>query len=107
MTETQTISKTGHHYQETVIQPTYSEQGYTLHKCTGCGDSYKDKYVAKKRGYDPAKKPVASEIKKLQQLLTKNAKLASNEDLVDMFDANGDGKVNVFDVLILKRMALK
>ena len=107
MTETQTISKTGHHYQETVIQPTYSEQGYTLHKCTGCGDSYKDKYVAKKRGYDPAKKPVASEVKKLQQLLTKKAKLASNEDLVDMFDANGDGKVNVFDVLILKRRALK
>ena len=27
------------------MQPTCSEQGYTLHTCKNCGDSYKDTYV--------------------------------------------------------------
>ena len=47
--ETQTIAKTGHKYTTTVVEPTYSEQGYTLHKCTVCGDSYKDTIIAAKK----------------------------------------------------------
>lgn len=35
-----------HTYGTEVIAPTCTEQGYTLHTCTGCGDSYKDTYVA-------------------------------------------------------------
>jgi len=35
-----------HDYKETVINPTCTEQGYTLHKCS-CEDSYKDTYVKK------------------------------------------------------------
>ncbi|MBS7397722.1 MAG: fibronectin type III domain-containing protein, partial [Ruminiclostridium sp.] len=31
-------------YAETVVAPTYTEQGYTLHVCP-CGDSYKDNYT--------------------------------------------------------------
>ena len=31
-------------YAETVVAPTYTEQGYTLHLCP-CGDSYKDNYT--------------------------------------------------------------
>lgn len=34
-----------HKYEETVVSPTATEQGYTLHTCTVCGDSYKDNYV--------------------------------------------------------------
>lgn len=33
-----------HCYIETVIQPTCTEQGYTLHKCA-CGSEYKDSFV--------------------------------------------------------------
>lgn len=35
-----------HSYGTEVFAPTCTEQGYTLHTCTGCGDSYKDTYVA-------------------------------------------------------------
>ena len=35
-----------HSYTTTVIPPTCTEQGYTTHTCTACGDSYKDNYVS-------------------------------------------------------------
>ncbi len=35
-----------HNYQETVVAPTCTNAGYTLHKCTKCGDSYRDSEVA-------------------------------------------------------------
>lgn len=44
---TQTIAKTAHKYTTTVVKPTYAAQGYTLHKCSVCGTSYKDNYKAK------------------------------------------------------------
>lgn len=37
----------GHDYKVTVVEPTIEERGYNLHKCTRCGDSYKDNYVDK------------------------------------------------------------
>ena len=43
-TETATIAKLGHDYTATVVKPTCTAKGYTLHKCTRCGDSYKDTY---------------------------------------------------------------
>ena len=45
--ETQTIAKMAHKYANTVVKPTYTAQGYTLHKCSVCGTSYKDTYTAK------------------------------------------------------------
>ena len=33
-------------YTDTVVEPTETTQGYTLHTCTECGYSYKDNYVA-------------------------------------------------------------
>ena len=35
-----------HTYGTEVVAPTCTEQGYTLHTCTVCGDSYKDTYVS-------------------------------------------------------------
>ena len=35
-----------HTYETEVVAPTCTEQGYTLHTCTGCGDSYKDTYIS-------------------------------------------------------------
>ena len=43
--ETVTIAKTAHKYVNTVVKPTYTAQGYTLHKCSVCGYSYKDNYT--------------------------------------------------------------
>ena len=42
---TETIDALGHKYVDTVIKPTESESGYTLHKCKECGYSYKDSYM--------------------------------------------------------------
>ena len=35
-----------HSYEETVTEPTCKKQGFTVHKCTRCDDSYKDTYTA-------------------------------------------------------------
>ena len=35
-----------HSYTAQTVAPTCTEQGYTLHTCSGCGDSYQDSFVA-------------------------------------------------------------
>ncbi|MCQ4114470.1 RICIN domain-containing protein, partial [Ruminococcus sp. zg-921] len=37
--------KCSHNYTTKVVSPTCSEKGYTLHKCSICGDTYKDDYT--------------------------------------------------------------
>ena len=39
------IAALGHNYVATVTPPTCTEQGYTTHTCSRCGDSYVDTYV--------------------------------------------------------------
>ena len=34
-----------HEYEETVVQPSCTTEGYTLHTCIHCGDNYKDEIV--------------------------------------------------------------
>ena len=46
--EKKTIKALGHDYKETVIQPTETEQGYTLHTCKRCKEEYKDNYIPAK-----------------------------------------------------------
>lgn len=36
-----------HDFKETIVKPTYDEEGYTLHSCLTCDFSYKDTYVDK------------------------------------------------------------
>lgn len=43
---TEKTAKKGHDYKVSVVPPTETEQGYTLHKCKVCGDEYKDNYTA-------------------------------------------------------------
>ena len=43
----ETVPAKGHKYVDTVVKPTYTAQGYTLHKCSVCGNIYKDTYTAK------------------------------------------------------------
>lgn len=40
------IEITEHTYEAAVTEPTCTQQGYTTYTCSGCGDSYKDNYVA-------------------------------------------------------------
>lgn len=35
----------GHHYEEKVVKPTFKTDGYTVHTCTICGDTYTDSIV--------------------------------------------------------------
>lgn len=39
------IKPLGHHYTTSVVEPTYSTDGYTNHACTRCDDSLKENYV--------------------------------------------------------------
>ena len=43
-TVTAEIPATGHNYEETIVLPTATEYGYTLHQCSNCDHNYKDKY---------------------------------------------------------------
>ncbi len=43
--ETRTVPEIGHKYEDTVVRPTTTVKGYTLHTCTACGDNYKDTYT--------------------------------------------------------------
>ena len=45
--ETVILQPTGHKYVESTVKPTYTEKGYTLHKCSECGTSYKSSYTDK------------------------------------------------------------
>lgn len=43
--ESEVLPATDHLYCENVYEPTCTEQGYTEHVCSYCGDSYRDGYV--------------------------------------------------------------
>lgn len=44
-TEHHVIHATGHKFVDTVVAPTCTAQGYTLHKCSVCGEETKDTYT--------------------------------------------------------------
>lgn len=44
-TWTEAIEPLGHDYVAGTVAPTCEDQGYTLHTCSRCGDSYRDGYV--------------------------------------------------------------
>ena len=89
----------GHDYEETVIAPTETEQGYTLHTCKRCGDSYKDNYT------DPVPVHLAGDINNDGKVNMKDATRLHqyingwDVSVVEAaLDVNGDGKVNMKDV---------
>ena len=44
---TEVVKATGHKYVTTVVEPTKTTNGYTLHKCSVCGDEFKDNITQK------------------------------------------------------------
>ncbi|MDD6145723.1 MAG: phage tail protein [Oscillospiraceae bacterium] len=45
LTAQETIAALGHNYVDVVTPPTETEQGYTTHTCSQCGDTYVDNYT--------------------------------------------------------------
>ncbi len=46
-TDVTSIEKTNHSYNADIVQPTFEGEGYTIHTCSVCGDSYIDNYTEK------------------------------------------------------------
>ena len=44
--ETKTVVVDEHDFKAEVVVPTCTEEGYTLHTCKNCGNSYRDTYIA-------------------------------------------------------------
>ena len=57
---TNTTKAKGHKYTTKVVKPTYAAKGYTLHTCSVCRKSYKDKYTNKLKVAKPTISKVAS-----------------------------------------------
>ena len=100
-----------HQYTETVVKPTISEQGYTLHTCTGCGDSYKDSFVDKLTY-------IVGDVNRDGRVNTQDRILLArylakwigyDAEKIDLLaaDVNGDGRVNTQDRIILARYLAK
>lgn len=45
--EGHSIPEISHQYTENIVKPTRTENGYTLHTCSFCGNSYKDNFIEK------------------------------------------------------------
>lgn len=104
-TETVAVPAIGHQYDSTVIAPSYTAEGYTLHVCSVCGDSYKDNYVEKEKGdLNNDNFVLISDIVKLQQYLSNSTTLTEEQYLAA--DMNNDGQINAFDAIIIRRKML-
>ena len=98
-TETRMIAKKTHVYTTKVIQSTYDAEGYTLHICSVCGDSYKDNYTAKLALMGDVTgdgKINTRDLNRLYAHVNGTNLLAGYE--FDCGDVTGDGKINTRDL---------
>lgn len=98
-----------HSYIETVVPPTETEEGYTLHTCTVCGSSYKDNFKDPIGGSDEGvygdidgDGTVNAKDLNLIKRLVSGIVTPTPEQLA-YGDVNGDGKINGLDANILAR----
>ncbi len=97
------MQKIAHKYTTTVIAPTINSEGYTLHKCSVCGNSYKDNYTDKL-------KPDTSNIPQIV-IDSKSARPGSKID-VNISLKNNPGIVGMnldikYDTSVLKLVSVK
>lgn len=95
-----------HKYAEKIVKPTYTENGYTLHTCYLCGNSYKDNFTEKlaklKGDINDDGKANAADLVMLQKWLLGSGELTNwkNADLCE------DGVIDAFDMAALRRLLL-
>jgi len=105
--ETRSIAKTSHNYVTKVIPSTTTEQGYDLHTCSLCGNSYKDNFKELEKllgDINADGKFNISDAVILQKwlLAVPNTKLADWKAA----DLCEDDRLDVFDLCMMKRMLL-
>ena len=97
-----TLDKLKHSYKDEVVPPTFGKQGYTLHTCTLCGDTYKDNYTS----YVPSETDPLIKVSSVRGILGKQVKVAvslkNNPGIVSMalqlnYDENALKLINVED----------
>lgn len=88
-----TIPALGHSYADTVVAPTTTSEGYTVHTCTRCGNSYNDTYVPKLES--PAPDPGTPVEKAVQTITAKTSytKIYGNKAFSLDAKTNGDGQL--------------
>ncbi len=98
-----------HNYKSSIIKPTCTSQGYTLHTCTICGDSYKDNYT----NYKPTG-VLMGDINNDGKITTADVGLANahakgtkqlSGEALKKADVNKDGKVSTADVGLINAYA--
>ena len=104
------IEKSPHSYTEEIVEPTYEERGYTLHKCTECGYEYKDNYTECLTVYGDVNGD--GKVNNLDRLvlsrwIAKWPDYIANGIDTRAADLNRDGRVNGKDRLILTRYLAK
>lgn len=105
-TESVPILSTMHKYESITVVPTYTEKGYVLHKCSVCGNSYKDNYtdkLVKVQGdaNTDGKFDVADVILLQKWLLAVPDTKLADWKAADLCE---DGRLDVFDLCMMKRM---
>ncbi len=99
------VKECNHSYDSVVTAPTCTEQGYTTHTCTLCGDSYVDTYVSASH--------TEGEWETLEDG-SKELRCSVCGELLDsvaageyeLGDVTGDGKINMFDYMMIKSISL-
>lgn len=107
--ETQTIAATGHKYITTVVDPTTTSMGYTLHKCSVCGYSYKDNYTDRVTvklnlgDVDGDGKVSIDDVTDVQKYIAGISQSTYTDEQKRIADVNKDDKINVDDVTIIQK----
>ena len=92
------ISPTGaHNYTHSVVKPQFGVQGYTLHTCSACGDSYKDTFTDP-LPYLPGDIDGSGAVEQADAETILKYITGNEVSVVEAaLDVNGDGKVNIRD----------
>ena len=126
-----TYKTCSHNYTAVVTAPTCNEPGYTTYTCGNCGDSYASEYVPAVHtpgasadcthdqtctvcgvvinnayGHTEGEWETLSDGSQEQRCVDCGTILATKEAEFELGDVNGDGKINMFDYMLLKSIYL-
>ncbi len=90
-----------HSYNSVVTAPTCTAQGFTTHTCSLCGESYIDNYVPASHT-EGEWVTLADGSKELRCSVCGELLDSEPASEYDLGDVNGDGKINMFDYMLVK-----